>query len=473
MQVSQAHLRVATQQESDNARGGTLYKWVARPFWYGLGYLGKREYLSNQQEYFHSAEPPIPLRIWNSVKSFFCDAGPLKRYPNLLFDHVQIDDAVVLEEFLKHHRNDITAKDKQTLKPSFSMLALAAFLKKCFPSLTANQLINVCAKDETFLFHKMLRTVLSPDKVKNYLPAIQNQVQISFNTINHDDLSTPTNVTEITRSYFTRIFGENIFGNCDSGVQLNEHLNTLKRFISRKASNQLTREDAVIEEQLIQDIRKTTQEILNNNPDLFSDIDLEDDLGLRTDEAKCALFFFMLFAAQDNTVTFLTAALWYLSAHPERQESLRSAAQRHQENPTNRYPEELQIFFAEIGKDYAPVFSIARIAANDLCLDYKFGVGSPMRKAIIFKGEIIVGRIDRVAQKIPLTIENLPRMKPFGSGPNKCPGKYFADAGMKEFLIHALANYQMELFSPTELLYDYTFTTIPKEDIQLFFEKIK
>lgn len=463
MTVTSATLRFATPEELADSSLNPWSELNTTPLWVDLQKSEFQKLRANKSDYFLKTEVPARLETWmNSHSELKYEREVLTRHPcgdfGLSFDRVDIPKKKLIKAMLKPSRNG------EFFIPSKGMKAIEDFLQECFPGITTEDLILSCKKDKTTFFHKLLRGILQPKCIKEYLPTIRQECRASFEAVKDNE---QVNATEMARNFFTRSFGQNIFNNRESGLRLNDHLDTFKQLISRQACGQATQEDVFLKEELVQAVRNTISEILTENPDLFA---VDESQGERPlDEGtKGGLIFLLVFAAQDNTTTTLSAALWRLAGDPNKQARLREACREFQKNPQGIYPKELNDFFIEVMQTHTAVPGVTRIAAQDLCFEFSLDSdieGSP-HKAIILKNVILVGRLDKIGR------ENLLDPLHFGSGLHICPGQYYAKNAIKEFLVCALAKYQMELVGPEELLLKLAFTAVLEEPVKIVFKQL-
>lgn len=463
MKVTSATLRLATPEELKDLSLNPWSELNETPLWIDLQKSEFKKLQANKSDYFLKTEVPAQLKAWmNEHSELNAEREVLTRHPcgdfGFSFDRVDLLAKKLIKAMLKLSRNG------DFFSPSKGMKVIEDLLQECFSGITTEDLILSCKKDKTIFFHKLLRQILQPKCIKGYLPAIREECRASFDTVKDH---AQVNATDMARNFFTRSFGQNIFNNSESGLRLNGHLDSFKEIISRQACGLATPDDVHLKEKLVQAIRQTISEILTENPNLFA---VDESLGEKPldEKTKGGLIFLLIFAAQDNTTTSLSAALWRLASDPDKQTMLREKCQEFQKNPQGMYPKELNDFFIEVMQAHTPVPGVTRMAAQDLCFEFSLDsdIDPSPHKAIVLKNVILVGRIDKIG------IENLLDPLHFGSGTHICPGQYYAKNAIKEFLIHALANYEMELVGPEELVLKLAFTAVLEEPVNITFKKL-
>jgi cytochrome P450 len=467
MHIEKAIFRAATPEECAEARGGAFYQMISFPASCTQKTLGTLQLMRNPSSYF-LGEKLFVTKIWDSVKNLFWDNEPfIQRSPSFQMSITHFSDPIILKEFFRHHRSD----PDSIFAPSKSMLGILNFMKECFPEM--NIFIFNCTEQQTIIFHKLLQQVLSQENVNSNLDKMEQICQSLLMRFKENRLSGESlNLSELVFNYFSEIFGTLIIKNCETGKALSRQLSLFKQLAVKIIRNILTEEDKEQVVKLVRDIQQTTSLILKENPTLFRD----EENSLNEDDRK-ALIFVCLFAAQDNTTTLLTTALWFLAKDEDKQKELQENLKDFDNNDSpTKFPEKLETFFAEILKEKSPVPSVGRIASQDICLEYKMENEEKERKAIFFKGELLGARIDRTAKTCQIkerkAVETYSQFMAFGSGMNKCAGRMFAKTSIKIFLRHILSHYHLKLDRPSELKTEIAITTILTENVHAYLNPI-
>ena len=446
MTINSANIRFATPSEVSqdpwaNFKQSDVWKKIAADEY--------EKMKTNSSNYFLTATLPSQIEEWMKTQNedIQSEANVLKRYPCAHeMDRIEIDSEKLIKKVLQHSRSG------DFFAPWEGMRAIEDFLKHCYPDVNPGSFITSCPKEQTKVFHSLLKQVLQPKCVYEYLPTLRDFCAKSFSERKEESV---VNITEIAQNFFIQCFGQTIFNDKDSGAELAAHLDTFKQIISKQSCGLKDQSDEQKIQNLASDVQGAIFKILVNNPQIFAESDL-------SKQAKSCLIFILLFAAQDNTTTLLSSAIWQLAKDTNEQLKLKDICLNFHSQPQNSYPEEINQFLDKIMQMYTPVPTLTRVAATDLCIEYRLESNpEKLHKAVISEGETVVARIDKVCQK------NLKTPLKFGLGPHLCPGQHFAKSAIKEFIIYTLAKYEISLISPNELNLNLAFTINLDEDVKI------
>lgn len=354
------------------------------------------------------------------------------------------------------------------------MEAIFAFLKSCMGDdrLTEDQFILTCQKAKTQIFHNLLGRKFKSEHEQEFHLVIKQQCQRTLDEIAQKS-DEPVNLTEAARLYFNRTIAAYLYGKEDSELaeelvlQLSDCMKEFKTYISGNI-NPVNRIWNYLFPSKLNCIKKNilnvTTKILDLNPDLFS---CEEAVHLSVAEKRLFVFT-VLFAAQDNTTNLLASELWTLGQdshfYQQFQEKVKSF-----DNHKTIYPKGVEQFFARVMMEMTPVPGISRIAKKNLYLSYTLD-GKEFHQ-IIPKGELVIIRMDEMAKSVEISDEDTQAQKiynrfaAFGGGPQRCPGRLFAELAIKEFVVQFAKRFDISEMSPEKLTSKLQMTLTHEQDV--------
>lgn len=452
--IDKAKFRLATKEESQQAQGGILWKWVKSPWDVVCRVMGTLELVFKKSDP-HAWQRPL-IQSWVERVFYHIGYNQEELFLNSIYTfflndrHMICDSSTVYKAFLRHHRND------SIFASSISMKAFFKIFKEIFPDdhleenlqVTEDDFIMTCTSNRTKEFHTLLRPLLKGNGLKTFAPRIYPKVEETLqNWFQKSESEEVINATVETRIFATRVITDLMFGKEFFSEEIAESIDFINKFIMDRILKKVTHESETEYERVKKIFKDSIDEILSNeNLPLF-----ENSKNL-SDQKKKALIFVILFAGQETTSSLLTWILRQLALHPKKQNKLYKAIQETAENcPADELVSKLEAIknlFNRSIAEFTPVYGIGRLFKEDVCLEYHVKGEQESRKRIFFKDEIISIRIseqaDRVLEKSEKDPFNYEEWFPFGGGPHKCPGEKLAYQEITQFILGLVKNYIVE-----------------------------
>ena len=470
MQLEYVSLHVATSEDK-KAQGGWLYAAAACIPWKFVQFWGTVQYIRSVDDLLQWKEPAALKMFYHAQNHFGFkpEQGIVSVRPTIFGDHYSVSDKLAIDAMFRFQRNDPDG----FFAPGKGVTILAKFLMECFPGTTMDDCILTCGPESTNFLHGVLQNKLKKKVIKECIGLIREEAKKSLESLPY---CREINFTHEAQAYLSRVFGRILFDDPNAGQALARYIAAFKSYITRQSSMVTLFKKAIgfdnkEEVEAIKNMQAKVREIIDaildreDEIELFHGVDKEQFSRAK----KQMMIFVALFAAQDNTSTLLSAAIYELAQLPDEGKAILSQQVRHHasfgENGAFTYPFAFHQFFANVLKKYPPVLGVARSLTKDVCMEYTVK-GDPNLKKVIFPaGSSLSARIVELAEKSDIP-EKGPSdslynaFSPFGSGKHRCPGESLAVAEIEAYLYHLICNYEIVLSGDYELQLKLQFTGV-------------
>lgn len=443
MNVVEARLRPATQEEVAQEKGGYLWRSINSPWNFAMKFLGTWE-LYSMKGNFLVMNTPRPLRLAHAIK-YYTGYAPersfMRSLPSFIATWNIIEDQTkVVEEFFRHDR------DGDIFEHSGTMLALAEIIKKAFPeaAIQNEDFIFTCSPEKNKMLHDIILRLITGQKLRSAAGVIKNEAEQTLKAWEgrcaKGDL---VNATVESRSYASRIISRLIFGTPTGDDNIAIAVNFINFYIIKTMMRTVTADDTPKFNEALKVFNNTVTGVLESsaNIPLFEE-------GNLTHQQKLAMVFTIFFAGQETVGTLLSYILWKLAKDGDLQKKLREECLKGlaNENENERIKAIQDLFVRTIG-EFPPAYGITRLFKGDTCLEFRFEGETEARKHIFYKGERLSVMMNKLAEKnLPMVDSNQPSYGswlPFGSGKHHCPGETLAKTEIYEFLVAILSKYEI------------------------------
>ena len=434
--ISTVNLRLATLDESKEARGYSFWNTVSAPWNFTCKVIGTIN-LS-----FAGANILKWRRTWlQGVVDKVCHAVGLKPEEAFMSSsyayfvgnwHWMHSSTKILKTVLHYHRNE------ELFANSLTMEKFLTLLEVIFPEekFTQEDFMMTCSQKNTSLYRKVLGRALSYTKVKKYASQIRSQ---ACERLKKWEKSEVINVTEEMRLFTSSVITGLVLEDDFSSEEISTFIDTLNHYTIQQIRKKATESDKLDFTNNAKTFREIVLKILENETlPLFSETEL-------SSAQKKALIFMVFFAGQETTATSLTWIILSIARSEQVQENLYDYF-TNEFNFTDSFKQILNTSLAE----FPPAYRIGRKAKKDLCLEYELVGEDTKRKKIILAGEFIIADIIGRSQ-IELQsgnkffsgnkFLNYQDWLPFGSGAHACPGELLANEEIMQFVKALILNY--------------------------------
>lgn len=438
--VSEAHFRLATQEESQAARGGIGWQVLISPWTLACKVMGTVEMVFRKANIISWQEPllqDLVDRAW-----IYMGYNPENAFIQNIYSffgnrHLLEGNKEVFKAFLSHYRSD------EIFENSMSMKKLLEIIRKTFPDdkFTPEDFMFTCSAEQTKIYRALLHKMLNGKKIKEFAPLIQKNVQVTLKEWNSRcENGEQINITLETRLFTSKIITQLMFADDETSQKITRSIDFINYYIVKSiVSFYMPAKDEELFKDALVTFREAVDKILcSESIPLFEE---KNNLSL---SQKKALIFILFFAGQDTTASLLTHVLHELAINPDAQECLRKEII----NSTHKNVQQIvgiNRFFNRSIKEFTPAYGIGRYLKEDTCFEFQLENETEMRKRIFFKGETVAIRIHRLADyTLNEEASNYRNWFPFGFGPHSCPGEKLAREEIMLFLQELVLNYTIE-----------------------------
>ena len=396
-------------------------------------------------------------------------------FPTFLRNWHLVKSIPVMDEIFKQARND---PENGLFKPDGTILKVIEMLKDTFPdtTITPDDFILSCHEKHLDKYRNALHAFLKPLIVSRHSNAFENLAKVSVQRSCSPNRF--INMTLITKHYACEVICKMLLGYEGNYEKIAEAVDFLNQsiitramkngFIGRIFFNQVEHEKyqnavrlmrGVIEEVMAQPQGSVMGNLVKS---------LREDHHFTEAQIKVMLMT-LFFAGQESTAALLNYTLWQLARHPEIQAQIYQEFQRAALFST----EESKLFlksptffnvFAESIRLFTPGYSLPRNVPQDaMCIisdkngivhESQFIPAGPLNPSPTFAArdpELFGPDPDSFRPDRHYGSVTKLTWMPFGKGRHECPGQWFANEEIKQFLFYLIKNYTFETLQTDEL----------------------